>query len=74
MYWRPAIFVSLADRKGQVLLQSLALLVAEAWYQQYKAPSAAEQLHGNWELTSQTHDSSIVSVIKESKQYCCGAG
>ncbi|XP_024367568.1 uncharacterized protein [Physcomitrium patens] len=65
IYWRPAIFVSLADRKGQVFLQSLALFVAGAWYQQYKAPSAAEQLHGNWELTSQTHDSSIVSVIKE---------
>jgi aarF domain-containing kinase len=65
LYWRPAVFVSLADKKGQVLLQSLALLAGEAWRQRQRAPAAAEQLHGNWELTSQTQESSLKSVLKE---------
>lgn len=73
IYWRPAVFVSLADKKGQVLLQSLALLVGEALHQ-HKSAAAAEQLHGNWELTSQTHDSGLKSVLKESKQFYYGSG
>ncbi|XP_073390845.1 uncharacterized protein [Physcomitrium patens] len=65
MYWRPVFFVSLADKKGQMLLQSLGLLVGEAWYQRHNGLAAAEQLHGSWVLTSQTHDTSIKSVLKE---------
>lgn len=49
----------------QVLLQSFALLIGEALHQRHKTAAAAEQLHGNWELTSQTHDSSLKSVFKE---------
>jgi hypothetical protein len=49
----------------QVLLQSLALLVGEAWHQGHKAPAAAEQVYGSWELTSQTHDTSFKSVFNE---------
>lgn len=74
IYWRPAVFVSLADKKGQMLLQSLALLVGEACHQGHKAPAAAEQVYGSWELTSQTHETSFKSVFNESKQfhYCSG--
>ncbi|KAG0574581.1 hypothetical protein KC19_VG273600 [Ceratodon purpureus] len=63
--WRPAVFVSLADKKGQVLLQSLALLVSEAWHHGHETPAAAEVLHGSWELTSQTHETSFMSVFYE---------
>ncbi len=48
-----------------MLLQSLALLVGEVIHQRHRTAAAAEQLHGNWELTSQTHDSSLKSVFKE---------
>ena len=48
-----------------MLLPSLALLVGEAWYQGHKAPAAAELLHGTWELTSQTHETSFKSVFNE---------
>lgn len=49
----------------QLLLQSLALWLGEAWYQGHKAPAAAEVLHGSWELTSQTHETSLKSVFNE---------
>lgn len=49
----------------QVLLQSLALLVSDAWHYGHNAPAAAELLHGSWELTSQTHETSFKSVFNE---------
>lgn len=48
-----------------MLLPSLALMVGEALYQRHRAPASAEQHHGNWELTSQTQESSLKSLFNE---------
>lgn len=49
----------------QMLLHSLAILVGGSFFDQNERPVLAEQLHGSWELTSQTHDTTLKSVYKE---------
>lgn len=41
------------------------MLVGGDFFHQNERPVLAEQLHGSWELTSQTHDTTLKSVYKE---------